>query len=131
MNRHIAIAAAAVVAVGALGVATARAEDNAERSLTREEVIANVLEARRTGELAALESGGTWTAPQTAPPLTREAVVDSVMKARASGELAAIETGVAWSAPTPAPALTREQVIQDYRSAHQHSSDALTMERSL
>jgi hypothetical protein len=125
------IVAASTLAVLCVMSAGARADDQ-NRPLTREEVVAQVMAARQSGELAVLNAGGTWTPPQAAKPLTRDEVVANVMAARQSGELAVVETGGTWSPPaaTPAPAADRDQVISEFMKTREHS-DALAVEHSL
>ena len=110
----------------------ARADDDTSRPLTREEVVAQVLAARQSGELAVLETGGTWTPPQQpAATASRDDVVANVLSARQSGELAVLETGGTWSREAEAPApVSREQVINEFLKTRQ-VSDALAMEHSL
>ena len=129
MKKHFGLTAAGIAALCLLSSFNARADDQ-NRPLTREEVVAQVLAARQSGELLVLESGGTWTAPQPQATVSREQVVADVLAARQSGELAAIETGSTWSREaTPAP-VSREQVIADFMKTRT-VSDALALEQSL
>ena len=130
MKKTLVLAAAAVAS---LTVGIARADD--ARQLTREEVVASVMAARQSGELATLNAGGTWTpkTATTAPALSRDQVNASVMAARQSGELAAINAVGTWTAPTktPAPAVTRDQVVHEYMAAHAQPTDNSAIEHSL
>lgn len=129
MKTRLLLAATTVACFSTLCATAARADD-ADRPLTREEVVAQVMAARQSGELATLNAGGVWSASQQArAPMTREQVVADTLAARQSGELAVLNAGGAWTAKNPAPSLTREQVISNFL-AHQ-SSDALAMEHSL
>ena len=129
MKKQIILAASALATLCVMS-AGARADDQS-RPLTREEVVAQVMAARQSGELAVLNAGGTWNADQPTRQLTREEVVASVLAARQSGELAIIETGGSWSPPTPAPAaVDRDQVISEFMKTRQ-VSDALALEHSL
>ncbi len=130
MKKQVLIAAASLAALMSAGVA--RADDSASRPLTRDEVVAQTLAARDSGELAALETGGTWTKSQAQTARSRDEVVAETMAARQSGELAAIETGAAWSGAKPAPAAaSRDKVINDFMAARQAPSDQLAIEHSI
>ena len=130
MNKHIAIAAAAAT-VFVAGVA--RADDSSQRPLTREEVVASVLAARQSGELAVTNAGGTWSgSARAAAPSSRDEVVAGVLAARQSGELAVTNAGGTWSPPAQAakPGPSRDQVIQELMNAR-HASNALAIEQSI
>jgi hypothetical protein len=128
MKKQLAIVAAALAT---LTVGIARADDG-QRPLTREEVVASVMAARQSGELAVLNAGGTWSPPAPTSTLTREKVVADVLAARESGELAVLNAGGTYTPPSAAAApVAREKVISDFFSARQQASDALALEHSL
>ncbi|MBS0446859.1 MAG: DUF4148 domain-containing protein [Proteobacteria bacterium] len=129
MTKQVLIAAATFAALLSTGVARA---DDASRPLTRDEVVAQTLAARQSGELAVLETGGVWTANQQPSALSRDQVVADTLAARQSGELAAIETGAAWNGNTPAaePA-SRDKVVNDMMTARHAPSDQLAIEHSI
>lgn len=126
-TKSLTLTAAVATALATLSIG-ARADE--QRPLTRDEVVAQVLAARQSGELLVLESGGSWNAGAKAAPLTREQVVADVMAARQSGELLVIESGGLVSHDVAAP-VSREQVIADFMKARQAPPDALAMENSL
>jgi len=129
MKKSMLIAATTVACLSTLCATLARADDSA-RPLTREEVVAQTLAARQSGELAVLNAGGTW-APAAAPaPLTREEVVAQTLAARQSGELAVLNAGGSWTAKTAEAPKTRDEVIHEFMLSHQ-SSDSLALEHSL
>ena len=130
MKTRLLLAATTVACFSTLCATAARADDG-DRQLTREEVIAQVMAARQSGELAVLNAGGVWNgASQARAPMSRDQVVADTLSARQSGELAVLNAGGSWTAKSAAPSLTREQVISSYM-ASQHPSDALAMEHSL
>ena len=132
MKKHVGLAAASIAALCLLSSFAARADDQT-RPLTREEVIAQVLAARQSGELVAIESGSTWKAPEAPQPaaeVSRDKIVADVLAARQSGELVAIESGGSWSHETQPAPVSREKVIADFMKTRA-VSDALAMENSL
>jgi len=128
MKKQILIAATSLVALMSVGVA--RADDDSSRPLTREEVVAQTLAARQSGELATLEAGGVWSKGQPESTKSRDEVVQETLAARQSGELAAIETGAAAWKPAPAE-VSRDKVINDLMSARHAPSDQLAIEHSI
>ena len=131
MKQHIVLSASTLALACALST-TARA-DESEHQLTREEVVAQTLAARDSGELAVTNAGGSWSAPQkAAAPMTREQVVAATLAARDSGELAVTNTGGSWSGATQAPPpASREQVVGDFMKSRQGPSDASAVEHSI
>lgn len=129
MKKSMLIAATTVACLPTLCATLARADDSA-RPLTREEVVAQTLAARQSGELAVLNAGGSWAAAATPAPVTREQVVAATLAARQSGELAVLNAGGSWAAKTADAPMTRDEVIHQLMLSHQ-SSDALAMEHSL
>jgi len=128
MKKQLAIAAAAVAT---LTVGIARADDGT-RQLTREEVVASVMAARASGELEALNAGGSWNPAPAQSTLTRDQVAAGVIAARQSGELEVLNAGGSYTPPAAAAApVTREKVIADFLAAQQHANDALALEHSL
>jgi hypothetical protein len=133
MKKQLIVAASAFATLCAISVG-ARADDQS-RPLTREEVVAQVMAARQSGELAVLNAGGTWSPPQAAAQpttqLTRDQVAAIVLAARQSGELAVIEAGgTPASASSPPATVDREQVISEFMKTRQ-VSNALALEHSL
>ena len=126
MNKQLALTAAIAAALCTLSIA-ARADE--QRPLTRDEVVAQVLAARQSGELYVIESGGIVT-HEAAAPVTREQVLADLMAARQSGELYVIESG-GLVAHEVAPPVSREKVVADFMKARQAPPDALAMENSL
>jgi len=129
MKKSMLIAATTVACLSTLCATLARADDSA-RPLTREEVVAQTLAARQSGELAVLNAGGTWTPAAAPAPLTREEVVAQTLAARQSGELAVLNAGGSWTAKTAEAPKTRDEVIHEFMLSHQ-SSDSLALEHSL
>ncbi|MES1162107.1 MAG: DUF4148 domain-containing protein [Rhizobacter sp.] len=129
MKKSLLIAATSVACLSTLCATLARA-DEPSRPLTREEVVAQTLAARQSGELAVLNAGGSWSGAPAAAPLTREQVVAATLAARQSGELAVLNAGGSWTAKTADAPMTRDEVIHQFMLSHQ-SSDALAMEHSL
>jgi len=129
MKKHLGLAAASIAALCSLSPVAARADDQ-NRPLTREEVVAQVLAARQSGELLTLETGGVWTPSQPQAAVSRDQVVADVLAARQSGELAAIETGGSVSREATTAPVSREQVITEFLKTRT-VSDALAMENSL
>lgn len=129
MKKTLFIAATTVACLSTLCATLARADDTA-RPLTREEVVAQTLAARQSGELAVLNAGGTWNRAASPAPLTREEVVAQTLAARQSGELSVLNAGGSWTAKTAEAPKTRDEVIHEFMASHQ-SSDALSMENSL
>ena len=78
MKKQLALTAAIAAALCTLSIA-ARADE--QRPLTRDEVVAQVLAARQSGDLYVIESGGV-VSHEVAPPVSREKVVAEFMKAR-------------------------------------------------
>jgi len=126
MKKQLALTAAIAAALCTLSIA-ARADE--QRPLTREEVVAQVLAARQSGELYVIESGGT-VSHETAAPVSREKVLAELMAARQSGELYVIESGGLVSHEVAAP-VSREKVIAEFLKTRQAPPDALAMENSL
>lgn len=130
MKKHLTLIAAALAT---LTVGAARADDG-NRPLTREEVVASVMAARQSGELAALNAGGSWTAPTTkaAPQMTRDQVAASVLEARKTGELAALNAGGSWTPPNASTTpISRDKVVNDFLASQHQPSDASAVEHSL
>jgi hypothetical protein len=130
MKTRLIVAATTVACLSTLCATAARADD-ADRPLTRDEVVAQVLAARQSGELAALNAGGTWTASQQASAtLSRDKVIADTLAARQSGELAVLNAGGTWTGSTSTAALSREKVISEFMATRQ-VSDAQALEHSL
>jgi len=129
MKKHLGLLAASIAALCSLSPLAARADDQS-RPLTREEVVAQVLAARQSGELLTLETGGVWAPSQPQAAMSRDQIVADVLAARQSGELAAIETGASVSHEATTAPVSREQVIADFLKTRT-VSDALAMEQSL
>ena len=131
MKKSLALIAAALAT---LTVGVARADDGSQ-PLTRDQVVADVMAARQSGELAALNAGSTWSAPaaKPAPQLTRDQVAAAVLEARKSGELAVLNAGGAWTPPAAnaAPAVSRDKVVNDFLATQHQPSDAAALEHSL
>lgn len=132
MKKHIALAAFTFTTLAALSAGAARA-DEADRPLTREEVVAQVMAARQSGELATLNAGGVWSGSQAESKLSRDEVAAQVLEARKTGELAALSAGGTWSAPsqTAQKPLTRDEVAAEVLHARQQQGDALSIEHSI
>ena len=126
MKKQLALTAAIAAALCTLSIA-ARADE--QRPLTRDEVVAQVLAARQSGELYVIESGGA-VSHEAAAPVTREQVIADLMAARQSGELYVIESGGSVSHEVAAP-VSREKIVAEFLKARAAPPDALAMENSL
>ncbi len=126
MKKQLALTAALAAALCTLSIA-ARADE--QRPLTRDEVVAQVLAARQSGDLYVIESGGL-VSHEVAAPVSREQVLADLMAARQNGELYVIESGGVVSHEV-APPVSREKVVADFMKARQAPPDALAMENSL
>lgn len=126
-TKSLTLTAAIAAALCTLSI-SARADE--EHQLTREEVVAQVLAARQSGELLVIESGGSpWSAAKVTP-LTREQVVAEVMAARQNGDLLIIESGGTVNHEVAKPTL-REKIIAEFMKSREAPSNALAMENSL
>ena len=90
MKKSMLIVATTVACLSTLCATLVRADDSA-RPLTREEVVAQTLAARQSGELAVLNAGGSWTAKTAEAPKTRDEVIHEFMLSHQSSDAFELE----------------------------------------